>query len=350
MRMNRNLDDVGEAVRQGVAYLERVQLPDGAFRAYTSFDPNMADEGIPDPSVFPTALILQCLGEVGGGDEMVRKALDYLVRERTAGGLWRHWPSEHPEFHTLPADMDDSCCASSVLVRHGRAGASDPRLLLANRDRTGRFLTWFIPRWRWRGGQHARQTLPHLLHPVILTFFFKKTSAAQGDIDAGVNANALHYLGAFPGHEAVVDYLLAILRDGGEADADKWYDNRFVLWYLFARGLAPLTAEAAPLILARLETAKPANALERALMISTMLRCGHRPDIADIAQLLAEQSGDGSWRRAAVYFGGRERRRDGTLAPAHPDTPRWGSEELTTAFAVEGLARYVIACAEGSRS
>lgn len=333
--------DAELALARAVAFLEHAQLPDGAFRAFTSFLPDMADEGIPDPSVFPTALILQCLASAGGTEALREKALGYLIRERTAGGLWRHWPRDHPQFHTLPADVDDSCCASSVLVRHGRAGATDPHLLLANRDRGGRFLTWFIPRWRWRGYRHARQTLPHLLHPVILTFFFRKTSAAPGDVDAGVNANALHYLGAYPGHEKVVEYLLAILRNGAEADADKWYDSPFVLWYLFARGLTPLTQEAGPLILARLETAKPASALERALAVSTMLRCGRKPDRADIEALLADQAADGSWRRAAVYFGGRERRRDGTLAPAHPDTPRWGSEELTTAYAIEALAQWL---------
>ena len=337
LRHTVNDGEISDAIAKAVSYLAKAQLPDGSFRAFTSFRPEMDDEGIADPSVFPTALIAQSISGIDGTQHIVDCAIDYLLRERTKAGLWRHWPREHPQFHTLPADVDDSCCVSAVLVRHGRQGASDPALLLANRDRQGRFLTWFTPRWRWRGWQHGRVTLAHLLHPIILTFFFKKTSAAPGDVDAGVNANALHYLGAYRGHLSVVGYLLSILRAASEADADKWYDNRFKLWYLLARALVPLSKEAAPLILARMATVRPVSSLEKALAISTKLRCGAVPEAAEIAELLASQAEEGSWRRASVYFGGRERRRDGTLAPAHPDTPRWGSEELTTGYAIEAL-------------
>jgi len=329
---------VQAALLRAIDFLRHVQLPSGEFRVFTSLLPGMTDQWILDPSVFPTALMVHSLAFAAGTEAMRERALDFLEAQRDPGGLWRHWTRDHSHFKTLPADVDDTCCVSSVLAQAGRTGA-DQRLVLANRDAKGRFLTWFIPRPWWRGVRHARVTWPHLLHPAILFLFFRQTSAAPRDIDAGVNANALQYLGAFDGHEAVVDYLLAILRDGGEADADKWYDNRFVLWYLFARALVPLTAEAAPLLLARLRTAEPQSALERALALSTRLACGEALPDEELEALLSEQAPDGSWRRAAVYWGGRERRRDGTLAPAHPDTPRWGSEELTTAFAIEALAR-----------
>jgi hypothetical protein len=331
---------VESALLRAIGFLERAQLPSGEFRIFTSLLPDMADEGTIDPSVFPTALMVHSLTFSAGTEAIRERALDFLEGQRDPGGLWRHWTRDHSHFKTLPADVDDTCCVSSVLAQAGRTGA-DPRLLLANRDARGRFLTWFIPRWSWRGLRHARVTWPHLLHPVILFFFFRQTSAAPRDVDAGVNANALHYLGTFAGHQAVVDYLLAILRDGSEADADKWYDSRFVLWYLFARALVPLTPDAAPLLLARLRADEPQSALERALAIATRLTCGDALSGAVLEPLLSEQASNGSWRRAAVYFGGRERRRDGTLAPAHPDTPRWGSEELTTCFAVEALARWL---------
>jgi hypothetical protein len=270
---------------------------------------------------------------------MRAKGERFLRDQRDPSGLWRHWTRDHALFRTLPADADDTACASAALAKSGMG--ADPALLLANRDRRGRFLTWFVPGLRWRGWRHARLTLPLLRHPLVLAMFFRQTSAAPGDVDAGVNANVLHYLGRFEGHEAVVEYLLGILLDGRESDADKWYDNPFVLWYLFARALVPLTPDATPLLLSRIAPATPQNALERALAITVRLVCGTPPDDSDISALIDSQSADGSWPRAAVYFGGRERRRDGTLAPAHPDTPRWGSEELTTAFAVEALARWL---------
>lgn len=326
------------ALAHGLAFLEKAQLATGEFRVFTSLQPDMADPGTPDPAVFPTALALHCLNPVPGTEAIRAKAAQFLHTQRDRNGLWRHWQREHPLFATLPADADDTACASAALADMPDMTRT---LLLANRDRQGRFLTWFVPDLRWRGCCHASATLPLLRHPLVLAMFFRKTSAAPGDVDAGVNANVLCALGRFDGHEAVVDYLLGVLREGREADADKWYDNPFVLWYLFARALVPLNGDAAPLLLTRMAQATPRTPLEQALAIATRITCGSMPEDQSVSALIDAQSADGSWPRAAVYFGGRERRRDGTLAPAHPDTPRWGSEELTTAFALEALARWL---------
>jgi hypothetical protein len=79
--------------------------------------------------------------------------------------------------------------------------------------------------------------------------------------------------------------------------------------------------------------------MERALAACALLDWGEDA-AAPIAALLAAQRPDGSWRRAALYHGGRNRLRGGGFAEPHPDTPRWGSEAVTTAFAVEALARW----------
>lgn len=333
--------DPRAALARGLAFLENAQLPNGEFRVFTSLRRDMADEGTPDPSVFPTAMIAHCLSFAPEADAIRGRALAFLLAQRDRNGLWRHWTRAHPYFRQLPPDLDDTACVSAALAAAGQNGGADPALLLANRDSLGRFLTWVIPGTRWRGLAHARAAWPQLAHLVTLAMFFRRTSAAPGDVDAGVNANVLHYLGAFPGHEALVGWLLGIVRSHGEADADKWYENDFMLWYLFARALAPLSAEAPATILARLDEREPATALEHALAISIRSRFGQAPRQDDIDALLATQRSDGSWPRAAVYFGGRERRTDGSLAPAHPDTPHWGSEEVTTGFAVEALARWL---------
>ncbi len=93
------------------------------------------------------------------------------------------------------------------------------------------------------------------------------------------------------------------------------------------------------MLVAKLDAAAPGSALDVALSIAARLYCGAVPPASLVGALVTSQSPDGSWPRAPVYFGGRERRRDGTLAPAHPDTPHWGSEEMTTGFCVEALAR-----------
>jgi len=332
-------DDVRRALARGLAFMEGAQLDNGEFRVVTSLRRDMAGDCEADPSIFPTALVTHCLSFAPGTEAMCDRARAFLLAQRDRHGLWRHWTKDHPFFRQLPPDMDDSCCVSAALAGAGSTEGADPALLLANRDARGLFLTWIMPRPRWTTAAHIRATLPQLRHLLTLWFFFKKTSAAPGDVDAGVNANCLHYLGDFPGYERVVDYLVEILRAGGEADADKWYENRFVLWYFFARALGRRSVEARALLLARLDAATPEGALELALSIAARQYCGAQPPESRVKALLALQAADGSWRRAPVYFGGRERRRDGRLAPPHPDTPHWGSEELTTGFCIEALAR-----------
>jgi hypothetical protein len=328
-----------EALDKALAFLDRAQLPSGEFRVVTSLRRDMAGDCEPDPSIFPTALVAHALSFAPEAAAMKQRALAFLLTQRDRHGLWRHWTTDHPFFRQLPPDMDDTSCVSAALAAAGSTEVADPMLLLANRNRDGMFLTWIMPRARWTGLAHLRVTLPQLRHLATLWFFFKKTSAAPGDVDAGVNANCLHYLGDFPGHERVVARLVDILRRDGEADADKWYENPFVLWYFFARALGSRSAEGRDLLLAKLDAAAPANALELALSVAARRYCEATPRESLISALIAAQSPDGSWPRAPVYFGGRERRRDGSLAPAHPDTPHWGSEELTTGFSIEALAR-----------
>jgi hypothetical protein len=92
-------------------------------------------------------------------------------------------------------------------------------------------------------------------------------------------------------------------------------------------------------ILARTAADTPRSGLEHALAASTLLDWDGDAG-ADIAALLRAQQEDGSWRRGALYHGGRARLRTGGFAAPHPDTPRWGSEAISTAFAVEALSRW----------
>ena len=184
-----------------------------------------------------------------------------------------------------------------------------------------------------------RLVLPQLRHLPTLVMFFRLTSAKPGDIDACVNANTLHHLGRFPGDEAVAAWLVEVLRRGLERQCDKWYPNPFVVRYFLSRALAPRTPEAGPLVVERTNCEAPQNALEQALAACALLDWSADPS-APVQALLASQAPDGSWPRAALYHGGRTRLRSGGFAEPHPDTPRWGSEAITTAFAVEALARW----------
>jgi hypothetical protein len=327
------------ALTRALAYLESVQLPSGELPVFSSTDPELERNATLDPSIFPTALTVHSLSFCSEATSLVARANEFLLREMSPDGLWRHWTRDHPHVASLPPDLDDTSCASAALSRAGRLLPDNRELLLANRDGRGRFFTWLVPRPRWTGRRHMRLVLRQLLHLPTLAMFFRLTSAKPGDVDACVNANTLHYLDRFLGEESVVAFLLAVLREGRERQCDKWYENPFVVRYFLSRALVGRSDEAGRHILARTAAEPPASSLERALAACALL--DWQQDAAPhIDALIAEQAADGSWARAAVYHGGRKRLRSGGFADPHPDTPRWGSEAVTTAFAVEALARW----------
>jgi len=330
---------LAHAVARGLAFMREAQLPSGEFPVYATTDPTMAERCELDPSIFPTALAARCLARCPDAAPLVERAHDFLVREMDGDGLWRHWTRDHPHFASLPPDLDDTSCAAATLAQAGRQLPEIRDLLLANRDGRGRFFTWIVPRPRWTGARHASLVARQLRHLPTLVMFFRLTSAKPYDIDACVNANTLDWLGRFDGDEAVVEFLLSVLRDGNERQCDKWYENPFVVRYFLSRALAARAPGAGALIRERTAAAAPSGALEHALAACALLDWSEDAS-PHIAALLGGQARDGSWPRAALYHGGRARLKSGGFADPHPDTPRWGSEAITTAFAVEALTRH----------
>jgi hypothetical protein len=306
---------VQRAITRGVAFLAAAQLPTGELPVRAS--------GVLDPSIFPTALAAHSLSFTPESAAIRSRALDFLLREMDPRGLWRHWPAVHPHAHELPPDLDDTSCASAALSAAGRVYPDNRALIIGNRARDGRFRTWKL-------------TFRDLRHPLVLFYFFRTTSARPNDVDAVVNANVLHYLGAVPETRAVVAYLIDILQQNRERQCDKWYDNPFAVWYFFSRALHRAAPETRTIFQAKLAVATPANALEHALLACT-LRYFDLPGPVDA--ILDAQLQSGAWPAAPLYHGGRRRLRNGDFAEPHRDTPYWGSEELTTSFCIEALAR-----------
>jgi hypothetical protein len=298
-----------QGIARGVEFLRRVQLASGELPVLAS--------GTADASVFPTAVMAHSLSFVPGAGDVRKRALDFLQDEMQPGGVWKHWPREHPHHAFLLADLDDTACASAALVAAGRSIPDNRPRLLKNRNRHGLFRTWLL----------------EYRHPLAMYAFFTRTSARPFDADAVVNANVLFYLGAVP---EVASHLLGVLREDQERHCDKWYDNPFVVWYFFARSLGPSVPEARELIGRKVAAATPANALEHALAACALLDCGEVPSVTPIRE---SQLPSGAWPAAPVYHGGRKRKRSGQFDAPHPDTPYWGSEAWTTAFCLEALAR-----------
>ncbi len=303
------------AIERGVAFLESRQRTDGELPVCAS--------GVPDPAVFPSAVMAHALSFTPVARHVRARALEFLEAEMDHRGLWRHWPARHPHHSVIPPDLDDTACASAALAQTGRVIPDNRQRLLGNRTPRGLFRTWLITRVEAR-------------HPVTLYGFFTRTSAKPFDVDAVVNANVLHYLGPGPHARPVVEHLEAIIRDGRERSCDKWYENPFVVWYFFSRALHVVAPQLGPLMTARIASVAPASPLEVALSACS-LAYWQLP--SGIDGILDTQLESGGWPASALYHGGRRRRRDGSFAAPHPDTPHWGSEELTTALCIEALSR-----------
>ncbi|HEX8273771.1 MAG TPA: hypothetical protein VF615_14130 [Longimicrobiaceae bacterium] len=330
------------AVERALGWLHRVQLPSGEFRSYLSTDHSLERDRVFDSSPFPTALIAYSLGFAGGARarEMLGRAVEFFLAEMEPPGVWRYWTREHRHRSTIPADLDDLACVSYVLRREGASFPDNRELALAARNPAGLFYTWLAPRWPApRSRAYWRVALRHWRNPARAYYFWKLNESGLDDVDCVVNANVLLYLGEGPDTAAVAGYLADVFRSGGEACCDKWHLNPFTFQYVvsrcFAAGAAALGAVRDQAVARIAAAAGPDgrigdNELDTALAACALLSWGCAPPELEraVGYLLAAQRPEGDWRAASLYFGGPKKYFG------------WGSEELTTGFAVEALARY----------
>ena len=305
------------SIEKGIAYLESAQLPSGEIPLEISPTPDMSGDCVREPVVFPAALAARTLSITSSAARVRSRALDFLLREMNPDGLWRHPSSDRPGHVYTPLDVDDTSIASVALAAAGREFPDNRRFLLANRERSGLFRTWIVRWWR---------------HPLMTYRFFRHT-AEVGDVDAVVNANVVIYLGVCEETRPAIEHMLAVLRANREMRSTIWYGSRFTVWYFFSLALREIAPEAGDMIVPRIEAATPINALELAVATSTLLLWNRVPDVQP---LIDAQLPSGAWPRAGFYHMGHRR------LDSQPKSPWWGSEALTTMFAVEALTRRLL--------
>jgi len=337
-----NLD---QAIARALAYLQQHQFPNGEFAAYVASDAPMQGWTRPDSTVFPTVLIASSLLHLANtpeADAIITQACHFLRYQMNHGGVWNHFTEFHRYRRLCPLDVDDTACISALFRARGIdcPTPSNVPLLLANRNDEGLFFSWFLLRLRWvRNRTFWRITLPELLRPVQSLLFWYGVEAHRDDIDGVVNANALYYLGDIPETRPVIAFLLRIIAENREADCDLWYRDPFFVYYFFTRcyhagvhALEPLRQPIVDRILAR---ARPDGRLgdtvaDTAWAVCSLLNLRSYPPQLEtaVAYLLQTQEAPGHWPRWLLYYGG----------------PKlllgWGSEEMTTGFCLEALARY----------
>jgi hypothetical protein len=302
------MSTVQGAIDRAIVFLADRQLPHGEIPIHRFDDAALASAGRPDSSPFATSIALLALELVAEHrlvPQLTRRAQAFLLEEREAPGLWRYWSSRN-DAHIDP-DLDDTCCASFALAgTAARRGDNVPRIL-ENRHPSGLFKTWL------------------------------RDPERDNDVDGVVNANVLLCLGERPETTAARDIVSAAILAGREAESTCYYLDPLALYHAVARAYAHGVRgfeRCRQNVLAKTEDPPVArNALSAAMRVSTRLCFGadSRSVDRDVAYLLARQSADGAYPRAAFYSG--------------PEPPAaravwWGSEEFTTALCLEALARY----------
>jgi len=325
---------------QAIRFLSERQLPDGEFDTFVSPDEQMQEECRSDSTPFTTALVSYSLRFVP--DEratiMRARAADFLLSQHEGPGVWRFWTSKSSQRSWIPPDLDDTCCSAFAIRDAGGPALPIESVVLGNRNGEGLFHTWLVPRRPVaRSFDYWRVVLPKLPWSFSRHPFWQNTEAAADDVDGVVNANTLLYLGEREETVPIVRYLLDILASNREETCDKWHLNRFNVYYMISRAYAnnvpSLEGVREPIVeritRAASEDGSIGNQLETALATCALLNCKVHSPVVDraIQHIVDTQSQDGS-PRLPLYFGGPKR------------VYGWGSEELTTAFSVEALARY----------
>lgn len=335
---------ITQSIDKGVNYLYHHQLPNGEYIAYTSGDPAMLAWTFPDSTLFSTAIICHNLKYISNkqSEKIQHKAMMFLGGEKSKNGLWNHFTKLHIYKKVCPNDIDDTCCISSLYKDKGInfPNPSNIPLIMTNINKKGLFYSWFLFRIKLiRNKQILKIGLERLLNIVPNTFFWFKVEASKKDIDAVVNANALYYLGESKKTLPIIDLIINVITQEKEENCDLWYREPFIVYYFFSRnyykGILKLEPIVEPIIKRLLSKVKPDGRigdtiLDTAWAICTILNFNYKCDELKHAVdfLIKNQSENGCWPRWIAYWGGPQKLKG------------WGSEELTTGFCLEAIARY----------
>jgi len=334
---DRTVDE--RAVSRGLDWLVADQAATGELSSFASpLGDGVEAEWTPDSLKFITALIALACAEVDDprAVRIVDGAVDFLRSEREHHAMWRYWTSANELFDYTPPDSDDTACCSMAVALRGDTTSANLSLLLANRDRQGRFFTWLIPRrthvrpmfW-WAVRDEFRRATRARREEL-----WANSEAWPDDVDGVVNANVIRYLGHRHAPQEAVEFVSEIIAAGGEDDCDSWHRNRFTLYASiadgFRRGIQAF-GELGPVIIERIAERSGENGvgapLDTALALVTLQRFDAPIELRDPLRraLIEGQLADGSWERSIFYYGGPD------------EVFGWASEALSTATAVQAL-------------
>ncbi|GFO97376.1 hypothetical protein ig2599ANME_1577 [groundwater metagenome] len=317
---------IDRRIEKGMNYLYENQLPSGEFSTYISYSPNMS--GAKNFSVvFDTTFILHTLNLADNKkteeivNEMITRAVVFLLDNREPPGVWRHEGKYLAELG--PPDTDDTSMAFAALVESG-VNISDESLnyMLNYRTPDGIFYTW-INSDEW-------------LDPSNPYYEYYK----MNDIDANVNADVIYaYSLRNITHDEVVRYLNGISENKSFLNGTIYYPSPYVYAYLVTKAysdgdikeLKPSLNNIKDYLLStQNKDGGWGNDLYTALASVSLINMNYKGEALEkaVEHIMDNQRKNGSWGTYSFY-----------IAPSSP-TIYYGSRELTTSFSLEALIKY----------
>lgn len=314
---------INDSINRAIDFLYYDQLDYGEFKTfayqngYTFFD----------SSPFTTTFVLYSLR--GIEDERVEiiksKAVKFFLEEQENGGLWRYWTSRNfikKRENTLP-DLDDISTVSFALKTLNVKFDDNKEVILNNRNHNNLFLTWLFD-----------NNTDKMFHQIL----------NSTEVDCAVNANVLLYLNKSEVSGTVCRFINEQIAN--DSCYSLWYKKKSVLYYFVARayenGINCLNKSRDKIVKDTLEdiqnSIQNGDYFDLALNLNTLFIYGYNGDEIEVGlkYLLENQNIDGSWN-PDVFFGDRINPYDYANSKVYYYVY---SKDLTTALAIEALARY----------
>lgn len=298
-------------MQNGVAHIVSMQNADGGFTSYIDTNCNDFKERNPTATTFNPSLILYALSYVHElqNHRLTKTLSSFVVKQRNTDYTYNYWTQGNTNRtkRYCPNDFDSTFCAYNALLSINpslittKILAIITKALIATEAKTGGpYRTWLVA---------------------------QNSDEVWLDVDPAVNSNIAFFLSRVASiPKGLQTYLEEALANNDLVSP--YYPTQLSTLYYLSRCPIKNTALSVDLLPTISDSS---TSLERALTISVLLNIGQGAKCKPyVKRLLDDQRKDGSWTAAGF-----------SIDRIEGSTPYYsGCSALTTAFALEALARY----------
>jgi hypothetical protein len=331
---NIDISFLDAAMQKGVIFLHSQQLSYGEFDTKISSESSMENSNSSlASSPYITTFILHSISFLKKSflvSEIIDKSIKFLFEDMDKYGIWRFYPENNRKIiyrdgkfikfdMRIVPDLDDTACASYSLKSNHIYFPDNSELFYKYKTVEGTFQTWFIDDEKLLRKQDY-----------IPPF---------NNICCGVNANVLMYLGDNLNTKKTSNYINEVIIFDKELENSSYFPNVIILYYLISRayskGVYSLELsrdrinEKILYYLNSHQSFLDLDIVSVIFAIASLLNLNRFTGDLNkwIDMIIDYQNVDGSWPIASFFI----------------DTNKnhYGAQELSTAVALEAIAKFV---------